>query len=99
MPSRSQRHLREFRGLDSAGLAGAVALAITSPSAGANTSPVDLAATAVNEEGKDIAHLVQWSSDLDGALGGNADGVALTAGTHTLTASVGGASATVEVTI
>lgn len=96
---RSQRHLREFQGLDSAGSGGAVALAITSPTAGANTSPVDLAATAVNDQGVDIADLVQWSSDLDGALGGNATGVALTAGTHTLTASVGGASATVSVTI
>lgn len=98
MPSRSQRHLREFQGFDSAGDAGVVALTITSPTAGANVSPVTLTATATNEEGTDISSSVLWSSDVDGALGGNGSS-ALSAGAHVLTAAVGGVTATVAVTI
>lgn len=95
---RSQRHLREFQGFDSAGSAGVVALTIASPTAGANASPVTLTATAFNDQGVDISSSVVWSSDVDGALGGNGSSE-LTAGEHTLTASVAGASATVAVTI
>lgn len=98
MPSRSQRHLREFQGIDSAGSAGAAALTIVSPTAGANVNPVTLSATATSEEGTDASQFVAWSSDVDGALGGNGD-VTLSAGAHVLTAAIGGVTATVAVTI
>lgn len=97
MPARSQRHLREFQDIDSSGSAGAVALAITSPGAGAVVNPVTLAATATNEEGADVSGFVSWSSDVDGALGGNG-AVTLSVGAHVLTASLDGATDTVAVT-
>lgn len=100
MPSRSQRHLREFQGIDSsgsAGGAGAVALAITAPTAGAVVNPVTLAATATNDEGANVSNFVSWSSDVDGALGRNG-AVTLSVGAHVLTASLDGATDTVAVT-
>lgn len=99
MPSRSQRHLREVHGVDSRGSAGGGSLGITSPEAGASGTSVDFAAAASSEDGADISHLVQWSSDVDGALGTGAFTADLTVGEHTITAAVGGLTDTVVVTV
>lgn len=100
MPSRSQRHLHEFHGVGSAGTVGAGAtVSISSPTAGAATNPVTLTSVASNDAGGELSTLVSWSSDLDGALGtGDGLSVTLSAGNHTLTATVGGASDTVAIT-
>lgn len=99
MPSRSQRHLRAIRGLDSSGSAGAGAVAI-STTAGSKTNPVALAGTATSGEGLDISHLIQWSSDADGALGaGAALSATLTVAAHVITATVGGLTDTVAITV
>lgn len=100
MPSRSQRHLQEFYGLGSDGTVGSGAVvAITSPTAGAATNPVTLTATASNDTGADVSKFVSWSSNVDGALGTGSTLVqTLSAGGHTLTATVGGISASVAIT-
>lgn len=99
MPSRSQRHLRAIRGLDSSGSAGTGSIAI-STAAGSKTNPVALAATAASGEGLDISHLVQWSSDVDGALGtGAALPATLAVSAHIITATVGGLTDTVAITV
>lgn len=99
MPSRSQRHLRAIRGLDSSGSAGAGSIAI-STTAGNKTNPVALAGTATSGEGLDIGHLVQWSSSVAGPLGtGAAVSATLSVAAHVITATVGGLTATVSITV
>lgn len=100
MPSRSQRHLRAIRGVDSSGSAGAGLISITSPAAGAATNPVALAATATSGEGLNISHLVSWSSSVSGALGVGASlSATLSTGAHVITATVGGLTSTVSITV
>lgn len=96
---RSQRHLEEFQGVNSAGEAPGVQLSIDAPTAGAQSNPVSLAATAVNAYGIDISDTVKWSSDVDGVIATGAGDVTLTAGAHTLTAEHSGVSDTVEITV
>lgn len=99
MPSRSQRHLRAIRGLDSSGSAGAGAIDI-STTAGSKTNPVALAGTATSGEGLNIGHLVQWSSNVDGVLGtGAALSATLTVSAHVITATVGGLTDTLAITV
>lgn len=99
MPSRSQRHLRATRGIDSSGSAGVGAVLNITTTAGAKTNPVSLAASATSGEGASINHLVQWSSDVDGALGVGALSASLSVGAHVITAAVGGLTDTVAVTV
>jgi len=65
-------------------------ITIQSPTDGSSSfSPVVLAATADDPEDGDLSTEIAWSSDVDGALTPAAGGeVALSAGAHTLTASV-----------
>ena len=63
---------------------------ITAPANGTSTtSPVSFTATAADTEDGNIAASVVWSSSLDGVLGTGASiSAALSAGTHTITASI-----------
>ncbi|MCW9018136.1 MAG: Ig-like domain-containing protein, partial [Kangiellaceae bacterium] len=67
-------------------------LDITSPSSGANFSDgqeIAFTATADDNEDGNLSQNVQWSSNLDGALGTGAELTAvLSAGSHTITATV-----------
>jgi len=94
---RSQRHLQEFQGGDSADYPGKViALTISSPTTGASGTSVTLTGSATNEDLGNASHLINWSSNQDGALGrGNNLAVTLSVATHTITATCGGASAQV----
>ena len=102
MPTRSQRHLREFsqEGTDSSGSPGlGGSVSITAPVAGAVSTTLTLSGVATNAEGGDASSQINWSSNVDGALGKGASiEVTLTAGAHTLTAEVGGVTDTVAVT-
>jgi hypothetical protein len=102
MPTRSQRHLREFsrEGQDSTGSPGVGAsVTITAPGAGAVSTTLTLSGTATNAEGGNASESINWSSNVDGALGRGASiDVTITAGAHTLTAEVGGVTDTVAVT-
>ena len=68
------------------------ALAILAPSSGASVpvgTPLQLRASASDTEDGDLGALVSWSSNRDGALGtGASRTVTLSAGNHTITATV-----------
>ena len=96
---RSQRHLEEIQGVNSAGEASGVELSISAPTEGAQTNPVTLGATAFNAYGLDVSNTVRWHSDVDGPLGIGAGDVTLTAGAHTITASHSGVEATAAITV
>lgn len=96
---RSQRHLEEFQGVNSASEAAGVEITIASPTAGAATNPVSLSATAFNAYGMDVSQTVRWVSDVDGSLGIGTGDVTLTVGAHTLSASHSGVTATVAITV
>lgn len=81
-------------------------ISISAPTSGGSypqTSPINLAGTANDAQDGSLSASIQWSSNVDGALGtGASRSVTLTAGAHTLTARVtdsGGLTATASVSI
>lgn len=96
---RSQRHLREFQGIDSTSVPfGGGSVTINSPAAGATGTTFNVDATALNAEGGVADSYVSWSSNVDGALRKGDGSVTVTAGAHTLTADLGGVTDTVAIT-
>lgn len=99
MAGRSQRHLEEVQGTNSAGEASGVSITITAPVAGAVTNPVSFDPDATNAYGQDVSKNVRWSSDVDGYLGAGAFTTTLTAGAHVITASHSGVEETAAITV
>lgn len=96
---RSQRHLEEFQGVNSADEAAGVEITISAPTEGAQSNPVTLTAAAFNAYGLDVSAAVRWHSDVDGPIGvGNGD-VTLSDGAHVLSAAHSGVVETVEITV
>lgn len=67
-------------------------ITITSPTTGQNNPPghaITFTATSADEEDGDISANIQWSSSIDGSIGsGSSISFELSAGSHTITASI-----------
>ncbi|NNM00810.1 MAG: hypothetical protein HKO62_08680, partial [Gammaproteobacteria bacterium] len=78
-------------------------ISITSPASGFSVTEgtaINFTGTATDEESGNLAGSIAWSSSIDGSLGSGASiNPVLSAGTHTITASVSDGSTTVDDTV